>query len=182
MNKIFRLLALLSAVVASSAAQAATYNYSYSFTGGSVVSGSFDGTASGNLITGLSNITASLNSVAFNGSGSLYGSRWDNSISNWASGGAVASFDGTQNNFLFIDVDYPNSFSWTNYFYAIPYGTATTSLDYSCLAGCAQLATDTYNATHWSLTGGNATPEPESLLLVALALLGVVATRRKSKA
>src|SRR5579863_3914913 len=76
-----------------------------------VVTGSFTGTANGDLITNLSNISVSMNGVPLNGSGNLYGSSQflSGSFYYFQSGGAVASFDGKQNNFLFIDSDYPNN-------------------------------------------------------------------------
>ena len=70
--KISKLLATLLLTALGSVAQATTYNYSYTFTRWDndtpvVVHGSFDGTASGsNLVTNLSNITASIDGLDFN--------------------------------------------------------------------------------------------------------------------
>lgn len=99
------------------AANATPFDFSETFEGGVLLTGSFDGTLNGNLITNLSHISVLVNGVAFVGSGSLFASHYDGG---WVSGGGVASLDGTQNNFLFVDVDLPNNFDYTNFFYSIP--------------------------------------------------------------
>jgi len=111
------------ALLTSSVASATTFDWSETFEGGVVLTGSFEGTLVGsNLITNLSNISVLVNGVAFVGSGSLYASHFDGG---WVSGGGVASLDGSQNNFLFVDVDLPNDFDYTNFFYSIPGFTDT---------------------------------------------------------
>ena len=114
--------ALGVAVLAPMAANATTFDWSETFEGGVVLTGSFDGTLNGNLITNLSHISVLVDGVAFVGSGSLYASHYDNG---WVSGGGVASLDGSQNNFLFVDVDLPNDFDYSNFFYSIPGFTDT---------------------------------------------------------
>lgn len=172
MKKIIGLFALVSLL--ASTAQASLFNYSYTGDNGSVVTGSFNGTANGNLITGLSDITANLNGNAYNGSGNLFGSAWNASIGNWASGGAVVSFDGSQNNFLFIDVDYPNSYSWSNYFYSV----SNVYENYAYMGSPYNSTSGNSTTANWQVTATNV-PEPSAVILFGLGLIALARFRRK---
>ncbi len=173
MKKIIGLFALVSLLASS--AHAAMFNYSFTGDNGGVVTGTFNGTANGNLITNLSNITANLNGNAFNGSGNLFGSSYDaNSWTSWTSGGAVASFDGLQNNFLFIDVDYPNNQNWSNYFYSV----SNVYQSYAYLSSPYSYAHGNSTTANWQVTATNV-PEPSSVILFGLGLMALVRFRRK---
>jgi hypothetical protein len=119
MNRLTRLASLATfALCMTAAAHADEYSYSYTFSGnfypydrssaGHTVSGTFDGNASGNLITGISNATVNLDGSPLI-TGTVYAEGiTDDIISGpaWADGAAVVSFDGTQNDFGFSDTDY----------------------------------------------------------------------------
>ena len=74
---------------------------------GPLMTGTFDGMLSGDVITSLSNISVFMDGVAFQGNGSLIAMHYDQDQYLYVLGGAIASLDGQHNNFLFADVD-PN--------------------------------------------------------------------------
>lgn len=90
------------------------FNFSYVFANGVRVSGSFDGVAQGNRITRLTNISANVNGVSLN-NGSMENYGWHYTQQLWLDEAdtGIASFDGTENAFLFR--------SGSNYFSLAPY-------------------------------------------------------------
>lgn len=122
-KKLIQAAALLA--VCSGAAQASTYDFTYTFNSLSndpapVVTGSFDGTLSGNLFTNISDVSVAVNGVAFNGSLSI--GSWDSSggVVNFAPNAAVVSTSGALNNFVIVDTNDPTLASnWTNLFYYV---------------------------------------------------------------
>ncbi len=119
-----RMLGLICGLVLSTASYASqVFVYRYTFHTGDVVSGSFTGAASGNLITYLADITVNLNGIPLNGTGPLYGASitsgdWGTWL-DWVDGGAVLSFDGLQNNFGFSDVHNPGDPNFRNVFVSV---------------------------------------------------------------
>ncbi len=184
------LVAAVIAIGSASFASAATYTYSYTFNTGDVVTGSFVGTPAGALVTGLGDVTASIDGTALAGplvahgytgySGPGGGNCGSASCFN---GAAVASADPLLNNFLFANYGAPAGFPGTNYFYIIPWNNGPGNQ----VATQAQLANgtliDAYNGQfipgNWTLTE-TAVPEPASwaLLVAGFALVGVAARRR----
>ncbi len=161
------------ALVLGNAQAGQTFDYSYKLYDGPTVSGSFSGDANGNLITNLSNITASLDGIAFTGSGSLSSFAWRGSA---LVGGAVASFDGLRSNFFFTDA------GRSNYFYAIPWTSSfvTDAAQARTPKGYVDFYNGNYSASSWHVVAAPI-PEPETyaMMLAGLGLLGLTARRRK---
>ena len=190
-------------IAVTSAANANSYAFSYPFSdvsnccapaspySGYRLVGSFSGTPNGaNDVINISNVSAQLldttNSFVMSlGTLSVWsylGPANTSSPSTWTLGGAVASFDGLDNNFLFANSSTYGA--WTNYFYVIqPWinpGPGNTSIAIS-FSGSG-LAIDGYNGqyfpSNWTLTE---TPLPSTWTML-LAGLGIAAYLRKKKA
>lgn len=175
MNHYFRKLAVFAAFCAAAvSAQATTYHFSYNFSNGDTIAGSFDGTANGDLISGLSNISLSFNGSAFPGTVSGYSYVTD--TGDWVAGNAVASLDGAKNNFGFFSGD-PINGPFSHAFMYIPW--ASYSADYVQLLypGGDNYAPAELHA-NWQIA---AVPEPETyaMFLAGLGAIGFAARRRK---
>ncbi len=131
-KKLIQAAALLA--VCSGAAQATTYDFSYTFNSANndpapVVTGSFAATANGNLLTNITDLSIAADGVAFNGPLSI--GAWDPSVSpagavNFGANAAVLSIDGTQTNFVVADTNDPLLGNWTNLFYYVSGTPGTT--------------------------------------------------------
>lgn len=177
MKNLLQSIGLVAALAVSSLAQASSnYNYSYTFGSGDLVSGTFTGDASGDIISNIKNFTANDNGIALGSSGNFFGSHYD--VSNQ---GPVISFDGKLNDFLFCDCFTTNK----NYFISsVKYKFAQV------ISNGILHEDDPTNYANWSVTptvaavsNVAAVPEPETyaLLLAGLGALGFIARRRKSQ-
>lgn len=169
------LLAVLLAAVGS--AHATVFNFSMS-DGTNVTNGSFSGTATGNLISNLSDISVAINGVEINGSGSLFSAQYVENEYYWAPG-AVASFDGKENNFLFIDKDIVNGDnSYRAFLYSMSwYGG---SYAYDAAQGHSSSMWGSPASFGWQVAAVSDVPEPASLALFGLGIAGLAAMRRKT--
>ena len=161
----------------SSAAFADSFQYSYEFADGTVVSGTFDGIedAGGNTVSSLSNITAQYNGTPFAASGSLFDNCF---IAGYMSGCAVASYDGLQTNLVFVDVDYGGGNQpYTEYLMISSFSNSyvqTHLMDQNTTRWEPQIAErwSLVNTTHHTEENITYVPEPRSLTLLSMGLLG----------
>lgn len=191
MNKIKRFFISAVCAILSLAAHAGMiYDFKYTFNDNSVVSGSFEGIATGNLISGLSNISVSFNGQSFTGSGGLssgglYASCFS-PFSGWDVDCGVVSFNGLENNFLFSDANFPApGANMSNYFLIFPatpsYSLGELFFSGAVIAEYPDSDFGLYNPSHWSVTIHDTTsvPEPATLLLFLLGLAGLWFSQRR---
>jgi hypothetical protein len=172
--------AFLIAVLVPLSAHASDFLFSYTFDTGDYVTGSFTGDLQGNIISNLSNVSVSLDGTIFP-TNNISVSSWSDT-NFWVSGGAIASLDGTQNNFNFRSFDNVATYD----FLAIPFFSAVTNNAQAYISlAFNNYPVDVvgYNAQHWSVTAVPV-PEPETyaMMLAGLGMLGFAARRRKQQA
>jgi hypothetical protein len=170
--------------MSSGLAQATIYDFKYTFDTGAVITGSFQGIQSGQNVTDLTNITASLNGVALSGPLNAYsytavGGQCDNC---YALGGATVSFVALNNNFVFANTNQVPISGYSNYFYIIPWPNGDGNPVATQFFNGTYI--DNYNgqfiAKNWILT---AVPEPSTWAMMIFGFFGLgwMAYRRQSK-
>jgi hypothetical protein len=188
-KKLIQAAALLAAC--SGAAQASTFDFSYTFTNSStdtppVITGSFDGTQSGNLFTNISDVSVSVNGVAFNGPLSI--GSWDSSAGavNFTASSAVVSTNGALNNFVIADTNDPSLSTFTNLFYYVsgttPDQLGTQEVSLQNVAGPSAFDNDAQGGVGtWSV---QPVPLPAALplLVSGLGLFAAAKRRRRETA
>lgn len=174
--------AALALVVSPLSAAAASFDFSYTFGSGNVITGSLTGDVDpdGLTLSSVDNVSVSLNGLPFVGNPHLFAQFSCDGCPVTSAIPPVVSFDAALNNFFFVDTDYPNVPTYKNYFFLVhgidsfsdvlafgyvsPDGSVFTSVD----GRLSDLGT-------WTLTPvTNPIPEPEAyaMLLAGLLLLG----------
>jgi VPDSG-CTERM motif len=184
MKKAIVLIALVAAGYASTAwsSYAANWNFSYSFTDGLAVSGSFTGTEVGNLVEDINVLSLDFNGVSVQGP--LYTATFNGS--SWVEGG-VESLDGTANDIVFINSDYgAGNYNDTALFYMIPPSLWSGAPDgqayaYDSTTGILDIDMTANNGT-WYLVDPPSPDVPDAgsaLLLGGISLMAINLLRRK---
>jgi hypothetical protein len=175
----FKTAILAMGLALASNANADLYDFSETISGVSIT-GSFTGTASGNDITGISNISVIADGVAFSGpleSDAYHGT-------SWTLGQGIVSINGADNNFVFINQGWlANNALLTNYLQNIDtpqypvYQNAVYISNQSTVDNVLTAA-----PTNWSVTDVTSVPVPAAVWLFGSVLAGFIGFNRRKSA
>lgn len=165
-------------------ARGSIFNYSYAFNDGRVVTGSFDGTRNGNLITDISNGTLYFDGIFVGDLSYIVPAFWTDPL--------MISIDGSQNNFVF---DFDNgdplgdTFAW---FQSGDFGNVDpqfadvtffgSNINEFGLSGFTQDNHDHYPVSGWTVvdTSTHSTPDVgATIVMLGMGVGGLVVLRRK---
>ncbi len=181
----------IASLLTCSHANADMFNLTYTVSSDTVTA-TFQGTASGNDITNISNVSVWLNGIALNDNGALATDSWSSS-QGWVSGGSVVSFNGADNNFAFINYvpNNPSTSSNPNDFLSVENQAGIghqyiTEVYYPAIIPSIVPSIGSYTnflvildpmtSTNYSVS---AVPVPSSIVLFASGLIGFTASRKR---
>ncbi len=161
---VIRLISMTALSAITSGAFAATYDWSYVYSSGFVISGTVEGVMNNGGIT-----VADGSTVNFNGRTEL--GMFSSSSNNftWSTADGFMSFDGAANNFALSDADYPEDQNWSIFVLNTPERTRFSS----------SFESETYSADRWSLAAAGAVPEPSTFALIGLGLFGMLRSKHR---
>lgn len=174
-----RLGALACAVALSlaGAAHATTFDLTYTFASGDVITGTLEGTLDGSFVENLHDISLAFDGNAF--TGTTAAQTWDPASAAFSADAPRLSTDVAQNQILFSTADGNFSFGMVNdaanFGGQLVFASNLNSLDHSAASDLGA------GSTTYSLVPA-AVPEPAALpmALAGLGLLGIVARRRRA--
>jgi len=192
MKKILAILFLLGIVTNVSAT---LYDFTSDIGSYVKVSGSFEGTQNGNLVENITNISVSYLNLTystprlFEFSEPFYALGYDENLLTWTQSTAVASFDGFENNFAFVE-GLPIASSYDTYGagsafadYALGanryVSIRDTGLPQQLSSGTSFMNNGYSDPTNWTLAVASV-PESSSIYLFAFGMLGLFGVARKN--
>lgn len=180
--KTLTLAASISLSLSSFAVHADAYNFSYTFTDNSVLTGSLSGTLIGSLINDISNVHVNFNGNDFSGA-KLFSAAWNTTTENWDNTtAAVISTNGALNNFIIADTNVPSDLNTSNYFFFVNDPNGIGREVFATNLNSGDIAYETPANASWTLSAITApVPEPGiyAMLLAGLAFLFAYARRRQ---